>query len=316
MDPAIVAFGLGVGVLIGMTGIGGGSLMTPLLILVFGIKPITAIGTDLAYGAVTKTVGGWRHLRQGTVDMSLSLWMAVGSVPAAIGGVYVLELIERAYGDDFDSILIVALAITLLFTGIVTLGRALLVKGLHDKERDTIEMTTRNKVHAVVLGLLVGFVLGVTSAGSGALIAVGLILIFRLIPSRVVGTDVFHAAILLWAAAAAHIVAGNVDFALAGNILIGSIPGVWIGSNLTLRVGNSVLRRTLGLVLIGAGFALLSKAGAGIPSWLIALFPAAIAAMVANVLVKERQDRRRAEADAATDDEAPAAPGRDAPAET
>jgi uncharacterized protein len=314
VDPAIVAFGLGVGVLVGMTGIGGGSLMTPLLILVFGIKPITAIGTDLAYGAVTKTVGGWRHLRQGTVDMSLSMWMAVGSVPAAIGGVYVLELVERAYGDDFDSILLVALAVTLLFTGLVTLGRALFLKALHDKERDTVVMTTRNKVYAVVLGVSVGFVLGVTSAGSGALIAVGLILLFRLVPSRVVGTDIFHAAILLWAASAAHVVAGNVDFALAGNILIGSIPGVWIGSNLTLRVGNSVLRRTLGLVLIGAGLALLSKAGAGIPSWLIALFPAAIAAMVVNVLVRERRDRRRAETEAAAN--APAVPGQDAPAET
>jgi uncharacterized membrane protein YfcA len=315
MDPAIVAFGLGVGVLVGMTGIGGGSLMTPLLILVFGIKPITAIGTDLAYGAVTKTVGGWRHLRQGTVDMSLSMWMAVGSVPAAVGGVYVLELVERTYGDDFDSILLVALAVTLLFTGLVTLGRALFLKALHDKERDTVEMTTRNKVYAVVLGVSVGFVLGVTSAGSGALIAVGLILLFRLVPSRVVGTDIFHAAILLWAAAAAHIVAGNVDFALAGNILIGSIPGVWIGSNLTLRVGNSVLRRTLGLVLIGAGLALLSKAGAGIPSWVIALFPAAIAAMVVNVLVRERQRRLRAEAEAA-ERPPPAVPGPDAPAET
>jgi uncharacterized membrane protein YfcA len=315
MDPAIVAFGLGVGVLVGMTGIGGGSLMTPLLILVFGIKPITAVGTDLAYGAVTKTVGGWRHLRQGTVDMSLSLWMAVGSVPAAIGGVYVLELLERAYGDDFDSILIVALAVTLLFTGTVTMARALFLKALQDKERDTVEMTTRNKVYAVVLGLMVGFVLGVTSAGSGALIAVGLILLFRLVPSRVVGTDIFHAAILLWAAAAAHIVAGNVDFALAGNILIGSIPGVWIGSNLTLRVGNSVLRRTLGLVLIGAGLALLSKAGAGIPTWLIALFPAAIAAMVVNVLLGERRDRRRAEAEAAAEPPPPVT-GIDAPAET
>jgi uncharacterized protein len=315
VDPAIVAFGLGVGVLIGMTGIGGGSLMTPLLILVFGVKPITAIGTDLAYGAVTKTVGGWRHLRQGTVDMSLSLWMAVGSVPAAIGGVYVLELVERAYGDEFDSILIVALAATLLFTGAVTLGRALFVKALHDKERETVEMTRRNKIQAVVLGLLVGFVLGVTSAGSGALIAVGLILMFRLIPSRVVGTDVFHAAILLWAAAAAHIVAGNVDFGLAGNILIGSIPGVWIGSNLTLRVGNDVLRRTLGLVLIGAGLALLSKAGAGIPSWLIALFPAAIAAMVVKVLMRERKDRLQAEAEAAAETPPPVT-GADAPAET
>jgi uncharacterized protein len=312
VDPAIVAFGLGVGVLVGMTGIGGGSLMTPLLILVFGIKPITAVGTDLAYGAVTKTVGGWRHLRQGTVDMSLSLWMAVGSVPAAIGGVYVLELVERAYGDDFDSILIVALAVTLLFTGAVTMARALFLKALHDKERDTVEMTTRNKVYAIVLGLLVGFVLGVTSAGSGALIAVGLILLFRLVPSRVVGTDIFHAAILLWAAATAHIVAGNVDFALAGNILIGSIPGVWIGSNLTLRVGNNVLRTTLALVLIGAGLALLSKAGLNIPTPVIAAFPAAIALMVIWVLLGERRDRVEA-AEALSAAQAAAAP--EAPAE-
>ena len=152
MDPAIVAFGLGVGVLVGMTGIGGGSLMTPLLILVFGIKPVTAVGTDLAYGAVTKTLGGWRHLRQGTVDMTLSWWMAVGSVPAAVGGVYILELLERAYGDEFDELLIVVLAITLLFTGVMTLTRALFLKALHDKERHSIEMTTRNKVNAIVLG--------------------------------------------------------------------------------------------------------------------------------------------------------------------
>lgn len=313
MDPAIVAFGLGVGVLVGMTGIGGGSLMTPLLILVFGIKPVTAVGTDLAYGAVTKTLGGWRHVRQGTVDMTLSWWMAVGSVPAAIGGVYVLELLERAYGDEFDEILIVVLAITLLFTGIMTLTRALFLKALHDKERDTIEMTRRNKIYAVVLGATVGFVLGVTSAGSGALIAVGLILLFRLVPSRVVGTDIFHAAILLWAAAAAHLVAGNVDFSLAGNILIGSLPGVWIGSNLTLRVGAAVLRTTLALVLIGAGLALLTKAGAGIPGLVIAAFPAAIAVLVTTVLVRDHRNGRAA-SEPEVDAGAPGAVA-DAPAE-
>jgi uncharacterized membrane protein YfcA len=313
LDPAIVAFGLGVGVLVGMTGIGGGSLMTPLLILVFGIKPVTAVGTDLAYGAVTKTLGGWRHLRQGTVDMTLSWWMAFGSVPAAVGGVYVLELLERAYGDEFDELLIVVLAITLLFTGIMTLTRALFLKALHDKERDTIEMTTRNKVYAIVLGATVGFVLGVTSAGSGALIAVGLILLFRLVPSRVVGTDIFHAAILLWAAAAAHLVAGNVDFSLAGNILIGSLPGVWMGSNLTLRVGASVLRTTLALVLIGAGLALLTKAGAGIPGLVIAAFPAAIAILVTTVLVR---DRRNGRASSEPDVSAGATAAPEAPAES
>jgi len=110
VDPYIVIFGLAVGILVGMTGIGGGSLMTPLLILIFGVKPVTAIGTDLAYAAVTKTVGGWRHLRQGTVALSLSTWMALGSVPASIGGVYALQALERAAGRRFDSLLLALLA--------------------------------------------------------------------------------------------------------------------------------------------------------------------------------------------------------------
>src|SRR5919206_3360768 len=102
MDPLIVLFGLGVGVLVGLTGMGGGSLMTPILILVFGFKPVTAVGTDLAYGAVTKTVGGWKHFRQKTVHFPLSVWMGVGSVPAAIGGVYVLHRLQKASRSPFD----------------------------------------------------------------------------------------------------------------------------------------------------------------------------------------------------------------------
>ena len=101
MDFALVAFGLGVGILVGMTGIGGGSLMTPMLILVFGVTPTTAIGSDLAYAAVTKTVGGYKHWTQRTVDLTLSSWMAIGSVPAAILGVYVLTLLEDWLGHDF-----------------------------------------------------------------------------------------------------------------------------------------------------------------------------------------------------------------------
>ena len=292
IDFALVAFGLGVGLLVGMTGIGGGSLMTPLLILVFGVKPITAVGTDLAYGAVTKTVGGFKHLRQGTVDMSLSGWMAVGSVPAAIGGVYVLEALERANGEDFDDLLILLLAIALLFCGAMTLARALFLKQLHGRERDTIEMETRHKVSAVGLGVFVGFVLGVTSAGSGALIAVGLILLFRLVPTRVVGTDVFHAAILLWAAAIAHIVSGNVDFALAGTILLGSIPGVWVGSHMSVRVPTDALRTTLAVVLLGSGLGLLSKAGTGIPGAVLGAFPVAAVLIIGGVMLRDRRRRR------------------------
>ena len=136
---------------------------------------------------------------------------------------------------------------------------------MHERERDTIEMERRHKVAAVLLGLSVGFVLGVTSAGSGALIAVGLILLFRLTPQRVVGTDVFHAAILLWAAGLAHVTAGNVDFGLVGTILLGSVPGVWLGSHWSVRVDPAVLRTTLAVVLIGAGIALLDQGRARHP---------------------------------------------------
>jgi uncharacterized membrane protein YfcA len=297
VDPALIGFGLGVGVLVGMTGIGGGSLMTPLLILVFGVKPVTAVGTDLAYAAVTKTVGGYKHWRQKTVDMKLSTWMALGSVPAAIGGVYVLDVLEEASGRDFDDLLLTILAVALLLTGTATLVRSFL-KRFHERERATIPMETRHKVAAVTLGVFVGFILGVTSAGSGALIAVGLILLFRLVPTRVVGTDVFHAAILLWAAALAHIVAGNVDFLLAANILIGSVPGVWMGSHWSIRVPAYVLRTTLAVVLIGAGMALLGKAGLGIPTIALIPFPLGVMVLMVVTMVRERRSRKRAEAPA------------------
>jgi len=291
VDFALVAFGLGVGILVGMTGIGGGSLMTPMLILVFGITPTTAIGTDLAYAAVTKTVGGYKHWEQRTVDMTLSAWMAMGSVPAAVFGVYVLTLLEDWLGSDFEDTVIVLLAGALLLTGTATLVRALL-KRMQARERDTIDpMERRHKIAAVALGVSVGFVLGVTSAGSGALIAVGLILFFRLRPQRVVGTDVFHAAILLWAAGLSHVVAGNVDFGLAGNILVGSVPGVWLGSHWSVRVDPAILRVTLAVVLIGAGLALLIKAGLGIPVGLIVPFPVAVIALLVVTMIRSRRAR-------------------------
>jgi uncharacterized membrane protein YfcA len=294
VDFALIGFGLGVGVLVGMTGIGGGSLMTPMLILVFGVTPVTAIGSDLAYAAVTKTVGGYKHWRQHTVDARLSSWMAIGSVPAAICGVWVLELVERWAGRDFDDLLLTVLAAALLLTGSATLIRAFL-KSMHERERDTIPMERRHKVAAIALGASVGFVLGVTSAGSGALIAVGLILLFRLSPTRVVGTDVFHAAILLWAAGLAHVTAGNVDFGLVGTILLGSIPGVWVGSHWSVRVQPAVLRTTLAVVLIGAGLALLIKAGLDLPIAVIVPFPVAVLALLAVTMARARRGRRAAE---------------------
>jgi uncharacterized protein len=288
MDPALIGFGLVVGALVGMTGIGGGSLMTPLLILAFGVAPVTAVGTDLTYAAVTKTVGGWKHWRQGTVDAPLSGWMAVGSVPAALAGVYVLELLERTYGRSFHDLLLTLLGATLLVCGAATLVRSF-VKRFHEREREVLRLQARHKAAAVLLGAFVGFVLGVTSAGSGALIAIGLILIFRLLPARVVGTDIFHAAILLWVAAGAHIVAGNVDFVLAANILIGSVPAVWVGSHVSVRMPVAVLRGTLAVVLLASGVALLGKAGARIPAPALVPLAVAIIALVVWTIARARR---------------------------
>ncbi|MDQ3723147.1 MAG: sulfite exporter TauE/SafE family protein, partial [Actinomycetota bacterium] len=232
MDPLVIVFGLGVGILVGLTGIGGGSLMTPLLVLFAGIPPVVAIGTDLAYGAVTKTLGGWRHWRKGTVDLGVSMWLAVGSVPGALLGVWLLDRLHATYGKSFEPALLVSIAVALIIVAVTILGRALFMPKLVARERHAVERTTRAKVSAVLIGAVLGLILGVTSVGSGALIGLALILVFQLTPHRVVGTDVFHAAILLWAAALAHLVSGNVDFLLMGTILIGSLPGVVIGTQL------------------------------------------------------------------------------------
>jgi uncharacterized membrane protein YfcA len=283
----LIVFGFGVGVLVGTTGMGGGSLMTPLLIIVFGIKPVIAIGTDLAYAAVTKTVGGWRHFRKGTVDLGISVWLGVGSIPAAIAGVWVLDVIERRAGDSFDSVLLSMVATALLVTGVAVLWRAMFSTAAHQRERATIDLQRRHKIAAVGVGVAVGFVLGVTSAGSGALIAIALIMMFRLTPHRVVGTDVFHAAVLLWAASAAHLVSGNIDFALAGSILIGSVPGVWVGTHIAVRMPERGLRPALGIVLLASGLGLVTKAGVAIPAYVLVGFPVALA------IWAWRLDRRR-----------------------
>ncbi len=266
MDPIIVIFGLGVGVLVGTTGMGGGSIMTPLLILVVGVNPAVAIGTDLAYAAVTKTVGGWRHLLAKTVDMRLCMWLAVGSLPGAIVGVWLLQRLEASLGASFDDTIMIILAATLLLTAVAVLARALFVRDVSGRERESAALAASGaRGGTIAFGFVVGVVLGTTSAGSGALIALGLIMFFKLSPRRVVGTDVAHAAVLLWVAAAGHLIAGNVDLALAGNILIGSIPGVWLGVHLATRLPEQGLRPLLGIVLLAAGLGLLAKAGAGVP---------------------------------------------------
>jgi uncharacterized protein len=301
LDPAIVVFGLGIGVLVGMTGMGGGSLMTPLLILLFGIQPTTAIGTDIFYSAVTKTVGGWRHFKMKTVNMELVKWLALGSVPAAVSGVAIVSILQNQIGEDrLDSLVYAVLGGTLLMVGVITLARALILRTLID-ERDRFEVERRHKVAAIVIGATTGFVIGVTSAGSGTVIAILLIAVYRLAPKKVVGTDIFHAAVLLWAAGIAHWIGGNVDFVLAGNILLGSVPGVVIGAALSSKAPTGFIRTALGVVLVGSGIVTIQK---GDPTvWPIA---AGIAAIGLGLLLymphwinRRRELQRRQEADQA-----------------
>jgi uncharacterized protein len=169
-------------------------------------------------------------------------------------------------------------AAALLVAALATLVRALFLPRLVARERERVEMNARTKVLAVGIGLLLGLVLGFTSVGSGALIGLALILVFRLTPHRVVGTDVFQAAILLWVAGLGHFVSGNVDLGLMANILIGSIPGVWIGTNLITKVPSGGLRPALGCVLLASSLAIASKAGIELPSPAIVVVPLAIGA--------------------------------------
>ena len=278
LDLLIVGFGLGVGILIGLTGVGGGSLMTPLLLIAGGYTPVVAIGTDLAYGAITKTVGGWRHLRAGHVDLRLSWWLAAGSVPGSILGVVAINSLNSEYGDEFEPYLLGAVAAALALAAAGTLYRALFRPGLVAKEREAAVLQRRiSKVGTVVIGGILGFVLGLTSVGSGALVGLVLILLYKLSPRRVVGTDVFHAAVLLWTAGMAHFVSGNVDLGLMGTILVGSLPGVWIGTALVPKVPVVGLRYGLGIILAAASLGVLTKAGVDLHPGVIVGIPALLA---------------------------------------
>lgn len=295
MDPAIIIFGFGIGALIGMTGMGGGTLMTPILILFHGTPPVTAIGTDIFYAAVTKTVGGWRHFKMKTVNMGLVFWLALGSVPSSIAGVWVISLLQsRISEESLNSIIYAVLGGTLLMVGIITLARALFLGNLID-ERDDFEIKRRHKVAAVTIGVTTGFIIGTTSAGSGTVIAILLIAVFRLSPKRVVGTDVFHAAVLLWAAGMAHWAGGNVDFVLAGNILLGSVPGVVVGAQFSRRAPVGFIRTALGIVLIASG-ALTAERGDP-RLWPIAALVAGVGLIALIQAPKWMAKRRRAERD-------------------
>jgi uncharacterized protein len=250
--------GLLVGFLVGLTGMGGGALMTPVLIFVFGFAPTMAVGTDVTYAAVTKIAGSWKHWRQGSVDIPLALWLCLGSVPAALTGVAAVTYVKNHYGDFVDILLYRAIGSALMMVGVLLIVKIV----LHvDKKyrRENIRMSRRMKIGTVCLGLVVGFIIGLTSVGSGTLIGVFLILFYPLTTDRIVGTDVFQAMILLLATGLAQIGAGNVDLWMVAALLMGSIPGVLLGSQLTVKAPTRLLRGVLAAVLFLSGLALLFK---------------------------------------------------------
>lgn len=248
-----------VGFLVGLTGMGGAALMTPLLILLFGVRPLVAVGTDLAYGAVTKIVGAWQHHRQGTVDVRLGLLMAAASVPASILGVLLTRAVMESNPSLVDFFISRVLGIALMLVALSMLAR-LFLAGRRAQLRallDGLPMSHRRASLKLVLtvawGAMVGFLVGLTSVGSGSLIVPFLALVYPLSASRVVGTDVFQASILVSAAALTHLYSGSVDLPLAGNLLLGSVPGVLLGSKLAARAPDRLLRGTLAVLLLGIG---------------------------------------------------------------
>lgn len=246
--------GLLIGLLVGFTGVGGGSLMTPFLVLVFDFSVITAVGTDILHGAIFKTFGGWRHRVLGHVHARLTFWMALGSMPAALAGVFFIELLQESFGDDVDEITSRILGGALIAAGVGFVLKTYVHGGVPDDR--PYRLTNRDRVLAFVIGVQGGFVLGLTSVGSGTFFGLMLLLLFPLTAAKIVGTDIFHAAILLWAAGFAHLAAGNVDLTATGWLALGSIPGVMIASHWTVRLPDRAIRVALAIVLFITGLKL------------------------------------------------------------
>lgn len=245
--------GLGVGIVVGLTGMGGGALMTPILVLFFGVPPLAAVSSDLAASAVMKPFGGWVHARRGTVNWALVRWLCLGSVPSAFLGV----LLMRAVGDgeSVQDVVRLALGVALLLA-----VAGLLLKAYKSRRTGTSDGTPQITVRplpTVLLGAVGGLVVGMTSVGSGSLIIVILLALYPMLrPNDLVGTDLIQAIPLVAAAALGHAIFGDLQLDLAAAVLVGSVPGVLIGARLSSRAPAGVVRAALVIVLIASALKL------------------------------------------------------------
>ncbi len=279
IEPTIALAGLVVGFIVGLTGMGGGALMTPILILAFRVHPLTAVSSDLVASFFMKPVGGAVHLRRGTVHMRLVAWLIVGSVPAAFAGVFVLRLL--GHGPRLQQITQTALGAALLVAAGAIVLKAVI--GLRRPSRrgpvNPAEIPVK-PIPTILVGAVGGLVVGMTSVGSGSLIIVCLLFLYpRLRASQLVGTDLIQAIPLVGAAAVGHLLYGDFQLALTTSLLLGAIPGAYLGAKVSAQAPGHLVRRALAFVLLATALKLLqvgtvplaivlvTVAIAGEPSW-------------------------------------------------
>lgn len=253
MDWAYSLSGLIVGFIIGLTGMGGGSLMTPLLVLVFGIPPATAVGTDLLYASVTKAGGVWVHGRHGNIDWHVVGWLAAGSLPTAMITVWLLTRLELDNGY-LETLISTVLGAALILTALAILFRERL-RELSERTRSNRGWERRHLgLFTLVAGVALGVLVTISSVGAGAVGLAGLFWLYpKLASVKVVGTDIAHAVPLTAVAGLGHLYMGTVDFVLLAYLLAGSLPGIYLGSHVSNKFPERVLRPALACMLILIG---------------------------------------------------------------
>jgi uncharacterized membrane protein YfcA len=319
-DLPLAIAGLLVGILVGLTGMGGGAVMTPMLVFLFGVDPLTAISSDIVVSLLMRPIGALVHLRRGTVNLQLVGWLCVGSVPAAFSAAWLISLVPPDV--DIDVLLQRGLGIALLVATVGLITRALiqmwsrqlpLGEGVARHPRRPAVMP--KPVPTILLGAAAGFMVGLTSVGAGSIVVVGLLLMHPgLQASALVGTDLVQAIPMVGSAAAGHLVFGDFSFGVAGSLLVGAIPGTWFGAQMSTRAPGGIIRRVLAVLLLASSLKLL-----GVGNELVAL--AAVAALVLGSLIwilirnQARASRARAVASARARRTEVAAHAPDAPAE-
>lgn len=258
MSIAYTIAGFSVGAIVGLTGVGGGSLMTPLLVLMFGINPSVAVGTDLLYAAVTKAGGTLAHGMKGTVDWQITRRLALGSIPAAALTLLALAVFAPGGIGGASSLIKVSLGVALLLTAVAIIFR----KRIQDfalKHGSGQENPRRTAILTVITGAVLGVLVSISSVGAGALGVSALFFLYPRLPTlRIVGSDIAHAVPLTLVAGIGHWFLGSVDWSLLGSLLIGSLPGIWLGSHISTRVPDRVLRPILATMLVLVGSKLIA----------------------------------------------------------